>query len=76
MSSLRLPPAAFTYLTSHGELDIGHTRFFATIVNRLTDAGDRAELIRCAKVFYRLYGDVFRALDSRRLLSRAREAVA
>jgi pyrroloquinoline quinone (PQQ) biosynthesis protein C len=76
MSSLRLPPAAFTYLTSHGELDIGHTRFFASIVNRLTDAGDRAELTRCAKVFYRLYGDVFRALDSRRLASRAREAVA
>lgn len=75
-SSLRLPPAAFTYLTSHGELDIGHTRFFASIMNRLTDAGDRAELTRCAKVFYRLYGDVFRALDSRRLASCAREAVA
>jgi pyrroloquinoline quinone (PQQ) biosynthesis protein C len=66
MSSLRLPPAAFTYLTSHGELDIGHTRFFATLVNRLDRPDYRETLIHCAKVFYRLYGDVFRALDSGR----------
>ncbi len=64
--SLRLPPAAFTYLTSHGELDQEHTRFFATLVNRLDDAGDRAALVHGAKVFYRLYGDVFRGLDAER----------
>jgi pyrroloquinoline quinone (PQQ) biosynthesis protein C len=64
--SLKLPPAAFTYLTSHGELDQEHTRFFATLVNRLDDADDRAALIHGAKVFYRLYGDVFRGLDTAR----------
>lgn len=66
MASLRLPRNAFTYLASHGELDIEHTRFFESIVNRLDDAADRAILIHCAKVFYRLYGDVFRALDWQR----------
>jgi len=60
--SLGLPPAAFTYLNSHGALDVGHTRFFATLVNRLDDASDREAVVHCARVFYRLYGDIFRAL--------------
>ena len=66
MRALRLPQDAFTYLTSHGTLDIEHTRFYATLVNRLEDAADRRQLAHCANVFYRLYGDVFRALDERR----------
>lgn len=61
--SLKLPPQAFSYLTSHGALDQEHTRFYATLVNKLTDADDRAALQHGAKVFYRLYGDVFRGLD-------------
>ena len=64
--NLQLPRSAFTYLTSHGTLDVEHTRFFESIVNRLEDPRDRAILIHCAKVFYRLYGDVFRALDAGR----------
>lgn len=64
--SLRLPPRAFSYLTSHGALDQEHTRFYATLVNRITDAGDRAALLHGARVFYHLYGDVFRGLDAER----------
>lgn len=60
--SLRLPDAAFSYLTSHGALDVGHTRFFETLVNRLEDPADREQVIHCARIFYRLYGDIFRAL--------------
>ncbi|HSO06719.1 MAG TPA: iron-containing redox enzyme family protein [Pelomicrobium sp.] len=64
--SLGLGDAAFTYLTSHGALDVGHTQLFASLVDRLDDAGDRAAVVHCAKVFYRLYGDIFRWLDQRR----------
>ena len=73
--SLKLPPQAFSYLTSHGALDQEHTRFYATLVNKLTDADDRAALLHGAKVFYRLYGDVFRGLDviSMRNTERARK---
>ena len=74
MQSLRLPPAAFTYLNSHGALDIEHTRFFATLVDRIDDAADRAVLVHCAKVFYRLYGDVFRELDAARASATAEAA--
>jgi pyrroloquinoline quinone (PQQ) biosynthesis protein C len=65
-ASLRLPDKAFVYLTSHGALDVGHTAFYACLVNRLETAQDRAALIHSAKLFYRLYGDVFRALDAQR----------
>ena len=70
MGSLNLPAKAFTYLTSHGELDIGHTRFFATLVDRLDDAADREMIAHCAKMFYKLYGDVFRDLDKIRFAGR------
>ncbi len=62
-NSLSLPPQAFSYLTSHGALDQEHTRFYATLVNRITDTGDWEALVHGAKVFYQLYGNVFRGLD-------------
>lgn len=65
--SLALPDTAFTYLRSHGALDVGHIRFYQSLVNRLHDAEDRTAITRCAHVFYRLYGDVFRDLQTRRL---------
>ena len=74
--SLGLPAKALTYLTSHGSLDVGHERFFASLVNRLDDAGDRATLIHCARVFYRLYGNVFRNLDAARFTRRGQAAAA
>jgi thiaminase len=64
--SLGLPQSAFSYLTSHGTLDQGHIRFYETLVNRLDDPADRAAVVHGARVFYRLYGDVFRALDDAR----------
>jgi len=60
--SLELPKQAFSYLLSHGSLDISHIDFFKNLVNRLERDEDKAPIIQCAKVFYRLYGDVFRAL--------------
>jgi thiaminase len=59
---LKLPDAAFSYLGSHGALDVEHTRFFASLVNRLDDPADRGAVIHCARVFYRLYGEIFREL--------------
>jgi pyrroloquinoline quinone (PQQ) biosynthesis protein C len=64
--SLRLPDTAFSYLRSHGALDVGHVRFYESLVNRIDEPQDRAMLVHCAKRFYRLYGDVFRGLDARR----------
>ena len=60
--TLGLPDRAFTYLTSHGALDISHTENFARLINRLEDKADRADVIRAAKTFFRLYGDIFRSI--------------
>jgi pyrroloquinoline quinone (PQQ) biosynthesis protein C len=60
--ALGLPGEAFTYLTSHGELDVDHTAQFAQLMNRLDDEEDRADVIRAAKTFFRLYGDIFRSI--------------
>ena len=59
---LSLPPQAFSYLMSHGALDVSHMDFYRGLVNRLQDEDDREAVIYCASRFYRLYGDVFRAL--------------
>lgn len=61
--SLDLPAKAFTYLTSHGSLDVEHTKTFENLVNRLESTEDRAAIIHAAKVFYRLYADIFRGVD-------------
>ena len=61
-SSLGLPPEAFSYLNSHGSLDLEHMDFFATLMNRLDEDDDRAAVVHTARVVYRLYGDIFRDL--------------
>lgn len=61
--ALDLPGAAFSYLRSHGTLDQEHTRHLAELLEQMS-AGDQADVVRCARVFYRLYGDIFRALPS------------
>jgi len=60
--ALGLPDKAFSYLASHGSLDIGHMKFFETLMDRLDDEGDQQAVIHTANMMYRLYGDVFRSL--------------
>ncbi|MDX5446388.1 MAG: iron-containing redox enzyme family protein [Zoogloeaceae bacterium] len=68
--ALGLPDAAFSYLRSHGSLDLKHMETFRSLMNRLYYPDDREAVVRTAKVVYRLYGDMFRSLP------RVREEVA
>lgn len=61
-TALGLPDAAFSYLTSHGDLDQSHIAYFERLMDRITDEDDQRAVIRCARQMYHLYGDVFRAL--------------
>jgi long-chain acyl-CoA synthetase len=61
--ALDLPGAAFSYLRSHGTLDQEHTKHLAELLEQM-DVDDQQEVVRCARIFYRLYGDIFRALPS------------
>ena len=62
--TLGLPANAFSYLISHGSLDQGHVEFFEKLMNKIDDADDQAAIIHACKMFYRLYGDVFRTLSA------------
>lgn len=59
-----LPKRAFSYLTSHGALDIEHVKFFEDIMNKIKDKDDQALIIHCAQSFYQLYGDVFSSVEA------------
>ena len=59
--ALDLPGAAFSYLRSHGTLDQEHTRYLAELVEKMTPE-DQADVVHAAKVFFRLYAEIFRAL--------------
>jgi pyrroloquinoline quinone (PQQ) biosynthesis protein C len=64
-SSLELPEDAFSYLLSHGTVDLEHVKFLEEIVNRFDEPGDRAAIEHCARRFFYLYGQIFRSLPDR-----------
>ncbi len=59
---LGLPPNAFSYLVSHGSLDLEHVAFFEKLMNQVEDPSDQQAIVHSANVMYRLYGDIFRSL--------------
>jgi pyrroloquinoline quinone (PQQ) biosynthesis protein C len=61
--ALDLPPTAFSYLSSHGSLDVEHIGDFEQLVNRLETPDDREAVVANAQTFFRLYGNVFRSID-------------
>lgn len=60
--SLNLPDQAFSYLSSHGSLDLEHMDFYKNLMNRLEDDSDKQAVTHAAEVFYTLYGNIFRTL--------------
>ena len=62
--STGLPANAFTYLRSHGALDVEHVSFFENLMNRIEDEEDRRIIVHCARNFYHLYADVYRSVES------------
>lgn len=59
---LGLTDKAFSYLYSHGELDIGHMAFFEKTVNTISDSDDQAAIIEVAQNTFQLFADVLRAI--------------
>ncbi len=59
---LDLPKKAFSYLYSHGDLDISHMQFFEGIINKITDPEDKKAIIEVAQNTFRLFANVLRAI--------------
>ena len=60
--STGLPNEAFSYLTSHGSLDIEHVSFFEKLMNKIDNPQDQEAVVHCARIMYKLYGDIFRGI--------------
>ena len=60
---LGLPNKAFSYLRSHGSLDLEHMVFFEKLMNGLSEQKDRDDIVHAAKMFFTLYGNIFRSID-------------
>ena len=65
-NALGLPKKAFTYLTTHGSVDVGHVDFFRDLVSQLRTDADRNAVLHAAHMFFRLYGGVFRSIEPMR----------
>ncbi len=63
-SALNLPGKAFSYLRSHGALDQDHIKFFESLMNKISSEDDQEQITHSAKMFYRLYADIFRTLPT------------
>lgn len=64
-NSLAFPgDTGFSYLRSHGALDIEHVAFFKNLVNTISPEAHPI-IIETSKIIYRLYGDIFRELSLR-----------
>lgn len=59
---LGLPNKAFSYLRSHGSLDLEHMVFFEKLMNNLTEQKDQEDIVHAAKMFFKLYGNIFRSI--------------
>jgi pyrroloquinoline quinone (PQQ) biosynthesis protein C len=60
-----------SYLRSHGSLDHEHVAFFRSLVEGFDDPRVQHIVIDNSRIFYRLYGDIFRDLGTGKELFRA-----
>jgi pyrroloquinoline quinone (PQQ) biosynthesis protein C len=49
----------FSYLLSHGKLDISHLDFYKNLVNTIQDKTIQDQIIDTAKMIYYLWGNMF-----------------
>ena len=68
-ASLGLGPECFSYLTSHGSLDLQHLVFFQTLMDEVEDPEDQAAIVEVAGAVFELFADVFRAIPHDRSLA-------
>jgi len=62
--ALDLPVKAFSYLRSHGALDIEHVKFFESLMDRISDPAEQEQIIHSARMFFQLYANIFRTLPT------------
>ncbi|MFT5482046.1 MAG: pyrroloquinoline quinone (PQQ) biosynthesis protein C [Halieaceae bacterium] len=62
-TGLGLPNKAFSYLRSHGAIDVEHIAFFEALMNKISEPAERDLIVHCSRNFYRLFGGVLRSIE-------------
>lgn len=65
--SLGLGKECFSFLDSHGALDVDHTKFIGEVLNRIDDPRDQEDIIRATGIIYHLHAQMFRDLPHKAL---------
>lgn len=65
-ASLNLGPECFSYLTSHGSLDLAHMAFFQGLMDKVEAPADQEAIIEVARTVFNLFADLFRAIPHTR----------
>jgi pyrroloquinoline quinone (PQQ) biosynthesis protein C len=61
--SLGLSNNCFSYLFSHGSLDVKHMGFFEDLMSKISDKKDQEDIIHMAKIMFQLFTAVFNAIE-------------
>lgn len=64
---LGLKKNCFTYLFSHGSLDLEHMKFFENLMGKISDAEDQEAIIHMAKRMFVLFANVFRSIPHKNI---------
>ena len=70
-ASLNLDEKAFSYLYSHGVLDLDHMKFLEKTLNAITDEDDQNAIIEVARNTFILFANVMRAIPHSNEVTRA-----
>ena len=68
---LGLDDNCFSYLTSHGALDLEHMKFFADLMGAIDDPGDQQAIMHMARRMFILFGNVFAAIPHNKEIQNA-----
>ncbi len=69
--NLGLANNCFTYLKSHGALDLEHMKFFAELMGKIEDPEDQDAIVHMAKRMFVLFGDMFAGIPHNEELENA-----
>lgn len=62
MKNLQLNKNCFSYLFSHGSLDLKHMDFFKSLMKEINDRQDQRDIIHMAKNMFCLFGNVLKTI--------------
>ena len=68
---LNLGPQCFSYLSSHGSLDLEHMVFFQKLMDQVEDPADQAAVIEVAQNVFTLFAAMFAAIPHDRQVMHA-----